>query len=330
MNIAALERSLESGTLKPVYVIYGPEGFLRGEALRLIKQATEGEETAVSEPEAAHLDSAGLLDDLRTPALFAPKRLLIVDDAQAFITESGEILAGYAARPAPNATLVLLAESLDRRKKSVKALLKKVARVECPLVKSGAIPSWCIARARIHGKRLEPAAAKLLVDLAGTSLGQLDRHIQGLAVYCNERDAISSRAVADLVGGDHARTVWELVRAITARSAADALRALNRLLREPKVTTPWIIGALARESRDMWQVKDLVEQGHSADEIQTRLGKPAWLIQRIMKNVGGIHRSRLKSNHRLLLQADVDSKTGGSGDAWILEALVLRLCGHKT
>lgn len=360
MNIAGLERSLKSGSLKPVYLIYGPEDFLRREALLLIREAAAAgpHETDISEPEADGLEPAVLLDDLRTASLFAPRRLIIVDGAGALIAQSGDLFAAYAARAEATATLVLLAESLvvgkkntkaalaespdgrkknakapaaespDGRKKRVKALLAKAVSVECPALNPRAVPSWCIKRARRHGKPMPPATAKLLVDLAGSDLGQLDGHIQALASYCSEREKITDDDVTDLIGGDHARTVWELVRAVTNRSPAAALRALDRLLRQPKVTTVWILAALARETRDLWQVKHLADRDCPAADIQARLGKPPWLIQRIMKTVGGIPEPRLRANHRKLLEADLDSKTGAASDEWILQTLVMGLCGQ--
>jgi len=270
--------------------------------------------------------AADLLDDLRTPSLFAPKRLVIVDRAQALIAESAETLIAYADNPGARAILVLVADALDARKKGVKKLLGKSVAVACAAVKPWEVPRWCSARARFHGKRLDPPAAKLLVDLVGPGLGQLDGQIQALAAYCRERERIGDRDVADLVGGDHARTVWELAKAISAHSTAAALRALERLLREPKVTPSWIVGSLAREARDLWRVRRMLDERRPPAEIERGLGKPGWLVKRL---IGGAHQTdarRLQKNYRLLLQADVDSKTAAAPDAWLLQTLVLRLC----
>jgi len=324
-TVADLERLLKKNGLEPVYVIHGPEPFLRSEALRLIKEAAT-EDTDLSEPEPTRLDPAALLDDLRTTSLFAPKRLVIVDGADALIANSADLLCGYAERPGATTTLALAAESVDARKKPVKRLLKNVVNIPCPAMKPREIPTWCMHRARYHGKPMDSEAARLLVDLAGTGLGQLDGQIRALVTYCHERKRITSKHVAALVGGDHARTVWDLVRAISDRAPAKALRALDRLLREPKVTTPWILGALAREMRDLWRLKQLVSEGHPDTEIQKRMGKAPWLTRRMMQNVRRMELGRLKGLYRLLLRADVASKTGLAPDSWILQSLTLQLC----
>ncbi len=328
MNVAALERTLESGALKPIYLIYGPEPFFRIEALRLIRAtALKSGDTDISEPEPETLSPADLLDDLRTPTLFAPKRLILIDGATQLIAQSADLLAGYAEFPATRATLALVAETVDTRRKAAKRLVERATVVECPTLKARDLTTWCIRRARRYDKIMEGPAAKMLVDLAGANLCQLDGRIQALVSYCKDHPRIAARHVSDLVGGDHAQTVWDLVRAISDRAAPAALRSLNRLLREPKITHTWILGALARETRALWQFKLLADEGNSVEEIRQRIGKPLWLVRKLMQNVERMDAAGLERNDHLLLQADIDCKTNAGPKDWILETLVIRLCG---
>jgi len=324
-----LERSLAAGPLQPVYLVYGPERFLRAEAVRLIREALlrEAENTDIMELDAADIEPARLFDDLRTPPLFAPKRLLIVEPAAQLLVIAADLIVEYMKKPTATAALILVAESVDGRRKGMKALLQNAAAVECPAMKQRELPAWCVSRARFHGKRMEPAAARLLVDLAGANLGRLDGHLQSLAAFCRERQRITSADVSDLIGGDHAQTVWELARAISARSSATALRALDRLFREPRTRPLWIIAALARETRDLWQARCMLERGCDAAHIRKRLGKPEWLVRRILQSIRNSTAERLRADYGLLLQADMDCKTGGGSDDWIVERLVLQLCG---
>jgi len=328
MDATALEKSLKSHKPGSVYVIHGPEGFLRAEALRLIRAAIEA---AGTPPESIRIDPEGLdpralLDDLRTPSLFAPSRLIIVDRAATLIDQAGDLLAAYAEKPSSSATLILLADSLDRRKKAVKAVLSRATAVECPAMNRRSLPAWCIARARLHGKRMDSSAARLLADLAGTNLGHLDGQIDGLAAFCKDRPGITSRDVSELVGGDHARDVWEIVRATTARSPAQALKALDRLRREPRFFPPVVLASLAREMRDLRRAKRALQRGGSPADLQRVLGKPDWLVRRFIQTVQGVPEARLRANCRLLLDADVAAKTGGGPDWWILESVILKLC----
>lgn len=326
MNTFELARSLESEKLAPVYVINGPESFTRIEALRILRADAGRRNADIVEPEPEQVEAATLLDDLRTPSLFAASRLVIVDGADNLISQSAGLLCAYAEKPASSATLALAAGNADARKKDVKALLAKSAVVECPALRPYDVPAWCVQRAKLHGKALDGTAAKLMVELAGVALGQLDGRIQALVAYCRDKPRIRSEDVMDLVGGDHTRTVWELARAVTTRAPAAAIQALDRLLREPRVTSSWILASLARESRDISRTRRLHDAGCSAADIAKRLGKPLWLAKRLSQAAQSADPKSLERNCRLLLEADRDSKTGVARDEWILESLVLRLC----
>ena len=351
MNTNELERRLKSKSLEPVYVIYGAESFLRRQALAMIREAVGGPAVAGGEPDIIELDAAGLdlaalFDDLRTPSLFAPFRLFIVERLERLISrEKGakedekkkkgtkrksaiERLLEYAEHPARNTCLVLVAESLDRRRKAAQSVLKRLPSVECRPLSAGAIPSWCMERARRIGKQMDAAAGRLLVDLAGTNLGQLDGQIESLATLCSDRPRITEKDVTDLVGGDHARRIWDLIDAITARSAATALKALDRLLREPRSNASGIVAVISREFRTLIQVKESTEGGYTVAEIAKQLNKQDWLIRRKLETVRRMTGEELQRSLALLLQADVDCKTLPSRQRrWTVEWLVLRLCG---
>jgi len=328
MNTFELTHSLKTGDLAPVYLIYGSESFTRTEALRILRAAAEKRNADVVEPAPEGLEAEALLDDLRTPSLFAASRLVIVDGADSLISQSAELLLAYAEKPSRSATLALAAGTVDARRKNAKGLLAKSATVECSPVRAYEVPAWCVQRAKFHGKPLaDLAAAKLLIDLAGVNLGQLDGRIQALAAYCRDKPRIRSEDVMDLVGGDHARTVWELARAVTSRKPSPALRAVDRLLREPRVKPHWIVASLARESRDISRTRRLYDEGQSAGDIAKRLGKPSWLMKRLLPVAQRADPKTLRRNGRLLLRADRDLKTRPSREEeWIVESLVLRLC----
>jgi len=328
MNLQQLQRTVQSGQIAPVYLIHGPEWFFRAEALGVIRKAAMNLDSDVTELDGREIEAAALMDQLRTPTLFAPRRLLILTDAERFLTEAQKLLRDYVGSPASNATLVLVAAAVDRRRKGIKELLQGVCSVECPPLNPRELAAWCVQRARLYGKGMDPAAAQLLVDLAGRNLGHLDAQIQAVAAYCRTRKKVTRKDVSDLVGEDHTQTVWDLTSAITDGSHKKALRTLNRLFREPKTSPPWIIAAMTRNARELWQVKFLLTRGASQTEIETRLGKKTWIIRKLCAAVAKTDLKRLRDNQQLLLRADMETKSSTAPKEWILEELVMRLCGN--
>ena len=54
-----------------------------------------------------------------------------------------------------------------------------------------------------------------------------------------------------------------------------------------------------------------------------------WLIGKLLHEKRALTIADLKDKLHLVLQADLDCKTGGGRDTWILERLVLKLCAGR-
>jgi len=329
MNLPEFENLLKSGGPPPVTLVTGTDTFLRGEALRMIQHAAGDADLRRLDP--AAIEPGALINDLYTPDLFAPTRVVVIDGAESLLATSFKTIADYAAAPSSTAHLVLIVERFDGRKKENKDFLNapSVMRVDCAPMKNHQIPKWCIERARAAGKRMDMAAARLLVELAGTDLGQIAGQIENLAAYCRERDTITARDIEQMVGGDHARKTWELTDAVMNRDAAKALKAFDRLIREPGSAEFALVPALAGKLRKMLAVKRLTDNGDSLKAIARAIGSRHDYPVRLMQTA--VRRTSLRelaAKYQLLLQADIDLKTCPSRERrWIAEQLVLRLCG---
>jgi DNA polymerase-3 subunit delta len=342
MQFSELARHLAKEELGPAYLVFGPEGFLRSEAVRLIREkiSARGKEACdTAELDAAEGDPRKLLDDLRTPSLFAPRRLVLIENAGLLLDRAAEPLLNYVERPSPRTTLVLVAgekrpsarrkppkkpkeESPEPAPRARERLLRKIRAVECPMVSQKALAGWCAQRARELGKPMDTEAAALLADLVGTNLGQMDGQIRNLIAYCKERPRITEKDVSDLCGGDRAWRTWELTEAILDRRAPAALRALDRLLREGE-SPVGILAAIGRDLRRLIAIQELDRNGLDAAEIAGRTRAQPWLVKQLLDKKQRRAAAELKLLLHQALEADLECKTGPGRDRWILERLAL-------
>jgi DNA polymerase-3 subunit delta len=343
MYFPELPKHLASGELEPVYLVFGPEDFLRSEAVKLIREkAARGKEPCdTTELDAVEGDPRKLLDDLRTPSLFAPRRLVLIENAGLLFERALEPLLHYVEQPSPRTTLVLVAGEMRKsaRKESKKTkkeppesaargkerLLRKITAVECPIVPQRALAGWCVQRARALGKPMESNAAALLAEKVGTNLGQMDGQIRNLITYCEKRPRITEKDVSDLCGGDRAWCAWELTEAVLDRNTPVALHALDRLIRDAESPIGLLV-PIGRNIRRLIVIKQLARQGLNETEIARRTGAQSWLVGKLLREKKNLAVAELKVKLHQVLEADLDCKTGGGRDTWILERLVLRLC----
>src|SRR5688572_5532304 len=116
--------------VKPVYALVGDDSFLQLQRLAaILKQMPADTQRVDVDGERAEL--ADVLDELRSFAMFGRAKLVVVRDADAFITRFREQLEAYVTNPADSGTLVLRLNSLPKQQRIYKAITKTGAIEDC-------------------------------------------------------------------------------------------------------------------------------------------------------------------------------------------------------
>ena len=105
------------------------------------------------------------------------------------------MLEAYVRDPSPQTTLVMLASDVDRTRKVHATLQKQSAIVECwglRVARDGRLDLREVARTAEHmvkqavgdaGQQIEPAAARLVAERAGTDIARLRGDVERLLLY---------------------------------------------------------------------------------------------------------------------------------------------------
>ncbi len=332
VNLDGLYRHLRDAEPLPAYAIIGEEPFARAQAVHAIRAAIlkdSDPDLALSQYLGAEVpDPKELLDELRTPAFLAPRRLVIVEDAAAFANNARELLCAYLERPSRTGTLVLVLEKLPRNEKLGVAVRRAGLAVACEPPREYELPRWITARAREHGKRMDDKAAKRLADCVGVNLPILDQSLAKLALYVGARDTITAADVDALVEDLPVTTVFKLTEAVGNKEPAKALRVLEALLaqnNEPAYIISMVRWALER----LINARTLLDLRQSADQIAKALHmRPGYFAEQTIAQARRRTRRELLAGFRLLLQADLDSKTSAMDPRAALETLLIKLCAQ--
>lgn len=186
------------------------------------------------------------------------------------------------------------------------------------------LAAWIRARAKAKGARIDPAAVGALIDLIGNDLRLLNSELEKLAAYCTD-NLITLADVQQLVPLAREAVVWDLIDAIAQKRLGAALNVLRRLLDEGEPALR-LFGLMVSEYRLLIQTRALLDQGYTEERIAGRLGVHPWRLRQRMEAARRAPADRLKAIYRLLLQTDVEIKTGVQEDEAALEFLVARLC----
>ncbi len=215
-----------------------------------------------------------------------------------------DVLEEYVRRPEPLTTLVLVAADVDRSRRLYKSLQKQATIVECWGLKGSkdarvdlrqvarqaeGLVRQAVADAR---QQIDPAAARLIAERAGTDIGTLRGDVERLLLYAAGKPKIDLEDVQEVVSAATAQDDWAVTNAIQRGDTAEALRQVGLALESGAV--PHMI-----------------------------LGQLGWFVR---ERLSGVDARRVPAAVEALFRTDLDLKSSGGDPRVLLERLVVDLC----
>jgi DNA polymerase-3 subunit delta len=310
-----------------VYALLGEEDVRAEHALRKILDdllpaeerplnldVVDAEETPVQE----------IITCCETLPFFGARRVVVIRRADALRAPDQEALAAYLDQGPPPSVVVVVADTLDRRRR-LYGVLQRLGRViPCGRLDPEELPAWVTAQVKREGKRITSEAAQALIGLVGGGLRELGSEIGKLVAYAGDRDTITASDVGANSSHVAEATVFELMDAVGHRQGERALGLLQSVLAEgePPVRVLYMLGD---QLRMILRTKALVDRRAHPAEIRETLGTRAWLFSRYRLQATAFAHMDVTRMLGLLLETDALIKTGGAPPRLALETLIVRL-----
>ena len=312
---SAVRKQITSGATDSIYLLQGEDEVEKSglahefeelveEGLRAfnVDRIHAGELTTGDQLEAA---VASLVAAVRTLPMMSPRRVVLVLQADSLLVPRRESDAARRAlndlksmleRPEPQTTLVFVAGALDRRSTMFRLLTKHATIVECGVIEDqAAAERWIRNRVVAAGLEIQPAAARLLADRAGTDVKRLRNDVERLLLYALGQKAITLDDARQIAGPAALQDDWAMTNAIEAGDGAVALRQLALML----------------------------DAGAPPEKI---LGQLGWLVRtKFPMLMPGALRGAVDA----LFRTDLDLKSSAGDPRVLLERLVVELCAGK-
>ena len=238
----------QAGSFSPVYLLMGDEPYYPEMVCdAIIKYCIPEEEKDFNETVCFGSDvtAAQIVTAARRFPMMAERQLVVVKEAQQM--KGLEELAFYCAEPLDSTVLVILMHkaSADKRKAFYKAVQKVGTVVDSPALRDYQIPDWIHAYYASRGLQIEPQAAVLLGESAGTDLSTLVVETDKLTK--NLPEGATRVTVADIernVGISRQFSVFELTKELSYKHATKALGIAAHLGDSAKFAMPMAVSAL--------------------------------------------------------------------------------------
>ncbi|MBU0718846.1 MAG: DNA polymerase III subunit delta [Planctomycetes bacterium] len=308
-----------------VYAIVGPDRFLRGESLKRVLAQLGEEVDACTRLEGSDAVLAEVLDEVRTMSLLGTRRVVVVEEADPFITRHREVLERYVADPCPSGCLILSSSSLPRNTRLYKAVNAIKGVIHCDPPKGRAMIGWIASRAEAtYRKRISPAAAQRLREHLGDNPGVLDAELAKLASFVGDRTEIGPADIDALTGHHREEKVFAVTDAMSAGEAESALRHWEQVLATDRAAPGRAIAGLAWGVRRLLAARREWEQGADLQGIARRMYADADTLRRRLERVST---AQLEEQQHDLLAADLAVKTGASTIDVAVERFIVK---HST
>ncbi len=324
-------------SIRPVYAIFGSDHYLVRESITAVSRAAFPEpedEAAITRFAGPQAGLADVLDELFTLPFFGRRRLVMVEEADTFVTRHRRELEAYMERPSASGLLLLQVKQWISTTKLAKLVDKVGVAIDCnPLPERQAqkVIAWLtqFARSRCNA-HLEPGAANLLIELVGLEIGILASEVEKLAVYAGDAQRIERADVARMVDAGRVETVWKALDAAATGQGRMALELLDSLLAAGEAP----VGLLAAMSPSLLKLHHagrLRGARLSLEEACRTAGVPSFAVDKTGKQHAHLGPNRVDQLPSMLLRADLDLKGGSSmPPRVVLERLLVGLSRPRT
>lgn len=323
----------------PVCAVMGDETFLKREVLAALRhQVLGGEQDEFSLTTLSGRNGVALrdvLDALSTVSLFGSgRRLVIVEEADDFVSGHRGELEDFVAKPHRGGVLVLEVKTWPATTRLAKAVAASGLTIECKPLNEQQTKRWLTDRAKSrYDIRLDASAADALLELLPPELGILEQELSKFSLLVAKGGTVDADLVTANVGGWRTRTTWDMVDAAAEGRAAEALMQLGRLIaagEKPQGLLPQISHSL-RQLASATRLIEAAEANCSRISLQSALGQagvPPFKLATAERQLRQLGRERARELSAWLLAADLAVKGHNSMDARArleLERLIVRL-----
>jgi DNA polymerase III subunit delta len=344
-----LARELDSGKIRPVYLITGEERVLADRAVQKLRAVAVDAAPDFNEERlsATEVRVGRVLDAARMLPMMAKRRVVIVrgleswdskkdagdgDGANAGADDPSsnrelpplDRLADYAAAPVASTCLILVASKIDARRRLVTTAKKAGFLVSCEPLKDAALAEYAQEAATARGCRLPSSVADQLVAVVGPELALVLDAVERLALHAGTGATISEETVSEIIVKLRESSVFSLIDAVANRNPRAALGLLDEVF-DPRDRGLPLVALLATTIRRLALYEASIRAGESREAAAKAAGSNPHFAGKLDSQVRALRGVDFAQWLRLLAEADQALKGSKRPPQSILETMILSM-----
>lgn len=319
-----IQADIKSGNFKQAYLLYGEEAYLKQQYKHNLEKALnpDGDTMNFSHYEGKGIDVKQLIDLCETMPFFADRRVVLLEDTGFFKNKSEE-LADYMKELPDYLCMVFVETEVDKRNRMYKAVKACGTIAEFARQDEKTLMRWAAGILGKAGKKITQRDMEFLLTKTGTDMGNLRMELEKLICYTEGRDVVTAEDIEEICTTQTTNRIFDMVRAVTEKNQKRALDLYYDLLtlKEPPMR---ILFLLAKQYRQLLQVKQFAEAGLAQPEMASKLGVPSFAVRNIASCARAYTISELEQAVKDFVDAEESVKTGRLEDKLSVELLIIK------
>jgi len=315
--------------LQPLYLIAGTDGAKIDATRARLRARAERDGGAASlqifEPGEGRgaPDHEALLAAIPAMSLTESRRYLLADGVERWREPQLEQVVAALGDLPPELSLVLIARDKAPATllRAVKAVNGEIHEFEAPRARD--MPRVLVADAKGLGFRLEPAAARMLVERMGANPQRLRNELERLALWAGDGGEVTASDLDAMIADTSEAAVWALADALLERDAAGALRIAERLIAQGENITGLIYG-LASRLRKARAAAEMLAEGMAPKQVESSLGMHPYAAKQLVRRLHDVDAGELREATIALADLEVWCRGGADYSDDLALTLTLR------
>ena len=350
-NQRQLNEELARGDLRRIYLLCGEQAYLRLRNRDKVVKALmgDGDEMNLARFSGADVTALEVIDMAQTLPFFADRRVVILENtgllnpktatktvtgskSSASLAEEAEKIADFVPRIPDTAAVVFVEESVDKRGRLYKAILKsqkeELGRIlECETPDEADLRAWTGGIFRRSGYSISGKTLALFLSYTGEDMQNIAGEAEKLCCYAMGSREITEQSVRDVCSPRIRDRIFDMIEAIALRDRKKALGIymdLCALRTAPQV----ILTLMRRQFGQLVKIREL--SGKLPDsEIARQVGLPPFVVTKKYRPA-----LRMYTSEELLdaleecTRADHESKSGRIDAGMAVEMIIVRHSGR--
>ena len=331
LNYPAALRELKERGPQPLYLLWGPEDYLREDYLTRLKRLClpEGEDGfSYRRLNGPSLDAHELEQAMDAVPFLSERSFVELRDVDLNRCEQPDRLLKLL-KDIPDYCTVAFVQGAqfepDGRLKLIKGLRDLALELKFTQQPQGMLVDWISRRFAAAGKRIDLEAAQRLIFISGDLMNRLIPEIEKVAAY-TRGEKVTVTEVEAVASHIPEAVIFDMTDQIAQRQFNTALATLAELLADRNNEPIPMLAMLGVQMRKLYTARLALEQGLGNAYVMECCGiKHEFVANKLLQSARGFSLPRLCRAVELCAETDYRIKSSGQDDRQLFQEAVLRL-----